>query len=86
MLARIRHRNIVKLYGFCSHEKQTFLVYEFMEMGSLANLLSKDEEAKKPEWEKSINIVKGVAHALSYLHHNCAPPIIHRDISSRTSC
>ncbi|ONH90552.1 hypothetical protein PRUPE_8G060800 [Prunus persica] len=33
-------------------------------------------------WSKSVNIVKGVAHALLYMHHDCLPPIVHRDISS----
>ena len=44
-LANIRHRNIVKLYGFCSCSKNSFLVYEFMEKGSLRNILSNKEEA-----------------------------------------
>ncbi|KAG5560647.1 hypothetical protein RHGRI_003843 [Rhododendron griersonianum] len=35
------------------------------------------------DWSKRVNVVKGVAHTLSYLRHNCAPPIIHRDISSK---
>ncbi|MBA0614584.1 hypothetical protein Godav_014861 [Gossypium davidsonii] len=34
------------------------------------------------DWIKRENIVKGVAHALSYMHHDCNPPIVHRDISS----
>ncbi|KAI8566735.1 hypothetical protein RHMOL_Rhmol02G0065000 [Rhododendron molle] len=82
-LTEIRHRNIVKLYGFCYHEKHTFLVCEYMERGSLANVLSREKDAKELDWSKRVNVVKGVAHALSYLHHNCVPPIIHRDISSK---
>ncbi|KAK7246992.1 hypothetical protein RIF29_41867 [Crotalaria pallida] len=39
-------------------------------------------EAKELDWRKRVNIIKGVAHALSYLHHDCTPPIVHRDISS----
>jgi serine/threonine protein kinase len=34
------------------------------------------------DWDKRINLIKGVANALSYMHHDCSPPIIHRDISS----
>ncbi|KAI8558633.1 hypothetical protein RHMOL_Rhmol04G0111300 [Rhododendron molle] len=41
-----------------------------------------DEEAKELDWPKRVNIVKGMAHALSYLHHDCTPPIVHHDISS----
>ncbi|KAG5548004.1 hypothetical protein RHGRI_013634 [Rhododendron griersonianum] len=81
-LTEIRHRNIVKLLGFCSHTKNSFLVYEYLERGSLASIFSRDEEAKELDWPKRVNIVKGVAHALSYMHHDCTPPIVHRDISS----
>ncbi|XP_030456535.1 MDIS1-interacting receptor like kinase 2-like [Syzygium oleosum] len=81
-LTEIRHRNIVKLKGFCSHPQHSFLVYEYLDRGSLSTILSNEEEAKKLDWNKRVNIVKGVAHALSYMHHDCIPPIVHRDISS----
>ncbi|KAK3019870.1 hypothetical protein RJ639_004178 [Escallonia herrerae] len=81
-LTEIRHRNIVKLHGFCSHTRHSFLVFEYLERGSLATILSRDEEAKELDWPKRVNIIKGVAHALSYMHHDCSQPIIHRDISS----
>ncbi|KAL6329663.1 hypothetical protein AAG906_026394 [Vitis piasezkii] len=48
----------------------------------LRNILSNDEEAEKLDWNVRLNIVKGVAKALSYMHHDCSPPIVHRDISS----
>ncbi|KAJ6995164.1 MDIS1-interacting receptor like kinase 2-like [Populus alba x Populus x berolinensis] len=82
VLMCIRHRNIVKLYGFCSHAKHSFLVYEFVERGSLRKVLNDEEQAAKMDWDKRINLIKGVANALSYMHHDCSPPIIHRDISS----
>ncbi|XP_030518131.2 MDIS1-interacting receptor like kinase 2-like [Rhodamnia argentea] len=81
-LTEIRHRNIVKLVGFCSHPQHSFLVYEYFDRGSLSTILSNEEEAKELDWNKRLNIVKGVAHALSYMHHDCIPPIVHRDISS----
>jgi len=81
-LNKIRHRNIVKLHGFCLHAKQSFLVYEYLERGSLARILDNVEQAKELDWYKRINIVKGVVNALCYMHHDCKPPIIHRDISS----
>ncbi|XP_022764355.1 MDIS1-interacting receptor like kinase 2-like [Durio zibethinus] len=81
-LSEIRHRNIVKLYGFCSHPKNSFLVYEFVERGSLKMVLRNKDTAMELDWEKRLNVVKGVANALSYMHHDHSPPIIHRDISS----
>ncbi|MFQ6660655.1 hypothetical protein Gotur_029086 [Gossypium turneri] len=81
-LTEIRHKNIVKLHGFCLHNRCMFLIYEYMENGSLFYALSIDDEAVELDWTKRVNIVKGVAHALSYMHHDCNLPIVHRDISS----
>ena len=82
-LTEIRHRNIVKLHGFCSHSQHSFLMYEYFEKGSLHIILTDDGGAKELNWNKRVNIIKGVALALSYLHHDCSPPIVHRDISSK---
>ncbi|KAL8264174.1 hypothetical protein R6Q59_022304 [Mikania micrantha] len=82
VLTNLRHKNIVKLYGFCLHNKCNFLVYEFMERGSLFCALSSSELAVEVDWMKRVNIIKDVAHALAYMHHDCSPPIVHRDISS----
>ncbi|KAL6324940.1 hypothetical protein AAG906_019848 [Vitis piasezkii] len=71
MLSRIQHRNIVKLHGFCLHNKCMFLVYKYME-----------KEVVQLDWIKRVNVVKGIANALSYMHHDSTLPIIHRDISS----
>ncbi|MCD9641578.1 hypothetical protein HAX54_027806 [Datura stramonium] len=81
-LVNIRHRNIVKLYGFCSHSRHSFLVYELLEGGNLSQNLSNEDRARDLNWLKRVDIVKGVANALCYLHHECSPPIVHRDLSS----
>ncbi|XP_057503776.1 probable leucine-rich repeat receptor-like protein kinase At1g35710 [Actinidia eriantha] len=82
-LTEIRHRNIVKLYGFCSHPRHSFLVYEFLDGGSLGKVLTTEDQVVEFDWIKRVNAVKGVANALSYMHHDSSPPIIHRDISSK---
>ncbi|XP_070029628.1 MDIS1-interacting receptor like kinase 2-like [Nicotiana sylvestris] len=76
------HRNIVKLYGFCSNAQHSFLVYKCVERGSLFSILSNEVESKNLDWLKRMNIIKGVAFALSYLHQDYSPPIVHRGISS----
>ncbi|XWS44292.1 hypothetical protein CRYUN_Cryun15aG0032400 [Craigia yunnanensis] len=81
-LSEIRHRNIVKLHGFCLDQRIMFLIYEYMERGSLSSVLKNDVEAVELDWSKRVDIVKGTAHALSYLHNDCALPIVHRNISS----
>ncbi|XP_023752897.1 probable leucine-rich repeat receptor-like protein kinase At1g35710 [Lactuca sativa] len=80
-LTNIRHRNIVKLYGYCSHACHSFLIYEYLEKGSLGSILRSDVLAKELDWLKRINIVRAIANGLAYMHHECSPPIIHRDIS-----
>ncbi|KAF5475936.1 hypothetical protein F2P56_007690 [Juglans regia] len=82
VLTAIRYRNIVKLHGFCVHKECRFLIYEYMERGSLFCILRNVDEAMELDWSKRVNIIKGIAHALSYMHHECIPAIVHRDISS----
>ncbi|KAG6391746.1 hypothetical protein SASPL_149505 [Salvia splendens] len=82
VLSQIRHRHIVKLFGFCLHQRSMFLIYDYMERGSLFSVLKYDDEAVELTWKKRVNVVKGIANALSYMHHDCNPPILHRDISS----
>ncbi|GAU14430.1 hypothetical protein TSUD_249700 [Trifolium subterraneum] len=82
-LTQIKHRNIVKLYGFCSHPRHSFVVYEFLEGGSLDNVMRLDTQATMFDWKKRVNVVKGVTNALYHMHHGCSPPIVHRDISSK---
>ncbi|XP_050220821.1 MDIS1-interacting receptor like kinase 2-like [Mercurialis annua] len=81
-LAELRHRNIVKLHGFCSRGSHAFLVYEYIRRGSLGKMLSSENGCEELDWEKRVRIIEGVAQALSYMHHDCVPPIVHRDISS----
>ncbi|GMI93693.1 MDIS1-INTERACTING RECEPTOR LIKE KINASE2 [Hibiscus trionum] len=82
MLSEIRHKNIVKLHGFCLHDRCMFLIYEYMARGSLFRVLADDTEAVELDWIKRVKIITDTASALSNLHHDCHPPVVHRDISS----
>ncbi|CAH1416665.1 unnamed protein product [Lactuca virosa] len=53
-----------------------------MENGSLFCAPSDSEIAVELCWVKRLNMIKQIAHALAYMHHDCSPPIVHRDISS----
>lgn len=79
-LAGIRHRNIVKLHGYCCQTQLKLLVYAYMENGNLGQILH-GEGAKNLQWRSRCEIVEGIAHALAYLHHDCSPAVVHRDIS-----
>ncbi|KAK3197891.1 hypothetical protein Dsin_021306 [Dipteronia sinensis] len=79
-LGNIRHRNIVKLYGFCYHQGSNLLLYEYMARGSLGELLHGASGGL--DWQTRFKIALGAAEGLSYLHHDCKPRIFHRDIKS----
>ncbi|KAJ0053484.1 hypothetical protein Pint_01680 [Pistacia integerrima] len=81
VLKDVRHRNIVKLHGFCSKRGCMYLVYEYVKRGSLRKVLYELEGKVELDWAARVKIVRGVAHAIAYLHHDCSPPIVHRDIS-----
>ncbi|XP_023514475.1 MDIS1-interacting receptor like kinase 2-like [Cucurbita pepo subsp. pepo] len=82
MLKEIRHKNVIRLHGYCLHKRCMFLIYEYMERGSLFWVLSNDKEAEELDWKKRLNVIRGVSHALSYIHHDCITPIIHRDVTT----
>ncbi|WOL02244.1 hypothetical protein Cni_G10963 [Canna indica] len=79
----IKHRNIVSLYGYYIAPQFNLLIYELMPHGSLDTLLhGKSREQKPLDWATRCRIAVGAARGISYLHHDCIPHIIHRDIKS----
>nr|QEQ56113.1 kinase protein 2 [Hordeum vulgare] len=81
LLARLHHRHLVNLKGFCVERKERFLVYEYMENGSLKDHLH-SSGTKALSWQTRLQIAMDVANALEYLHFFCNPPLCHRDIKS----
>ncbi|KAK9042101.1 hypothetical protein V6N11_017180 [Hibiscus sabdariffa] len=83
LLGRLRHRNIVRLLGYVHNETDVLMVYEYMPNGNLGTALhGKQAEKVLVDWVSRYNIAVGVAQGLNYLHHDCYPPVIHRDIKS----
>lgn len=80
-LGKIRHRHIVKLLGFCSNQEINLLVYEYMHNGSLGDLLH-GRKGGHLHWETRYQIAIEAAKGLCYLHHDCCPLIVHRDVKS----
>ncbi|KAJ6764658.1 LEUCINE-RICH REPEAT RECEPTOR-LIKE PROTEIN KINASE PEPR1 [Salix koriyanagi] len=81
-LSVVRHRNIVRMGGYCIKDGYGFIVTEFMPGGTLFDVLHRHEPRMALDWETRYRIALGVAQALSYLHHDCVPQIIHRDVKS----
>ncbi|XP_022724670.1 LOW QUALITY PROTEIN: receptor-like protein kinase HSL1 [Durio zibethinus] len=80
-LGKIRHKNIVKLWCSCTTRDCKLLVYEYMPNGSLGDLLHGNNGCLL-DWQTRYKIIVDAAEGLSYLHHDCVPPIVHRDIKS----
>uniref|UniRef100_A0A0C9RRJ5 non-specific serine/threonine protein kinase n=1 Tax=Wollemia nobilis TaxID=56998 RepID=A0A0C9RRJ5_9CONI len=80
-LGKIRHRHIVRLLGFCSNQETNLLVYEYMPNGSLGELLH-GKKGGHLHWDTRYKIAVEAAKGLCYLHHDCAPLIVHRDVKS----
>ncbi|XP_058101046.1 leucine-rich repeat receptor-like serine/threonine-protein kinase BAM3 [Magnolia sinica] len=80
-LGRIRHRNIVRLIAFCSNKDTKLLVYEYMPNGSLGEVLH-GKRGGCLKWDVRLKIAMEAAKGLCYLHHDCSPLILHRDVKS----
>ncbi|KAI7743210.1 hypothetical protein M8C21_020566, partial [Ambrosia artemisiifolia] len=78
----IKHRNLVSLQGYSLSPSGNLLFYDYMENGSLWDLLHGPLKKKKLDWDTRIQIALGAAQGLAYLHHDCSPRIIHRDVKS----
>jgi len=82
VLAELQHKNLVGLQGFCSHQNDTLLVYEYIKNGSLDNILFDDSKGNALNWEQQYNIIHGIAKGILYLHEDSSMRIIHRDLKS----
>ncbi|KAM1033119.1 hypothetical protein TB2_036151 [Malus domestica] len=80
-LGKIRHKNIVKLWCCCTARDCKLLVYEYMQNGSLGDLLHSSKGGLL-DWPTRFKIALDAAEGLSYLHHDCVPAIVHRDVKS----
>ncbi|XP_027361754.1 receptor-like protein kinase 2 [Abrus precatorius] len=80
-LGSIRHKNIVRFLGCCWNRKTRLLIFDYMPNGSLSSLLH-ERTGNSLEWELRYRILLGAAEGIAYLHHDCVPPIVHRDIKA----
>lgn len=81
-LGDIKHRNIVPLRGYYTAPHFNLLIYDLMPNGSLDTYLHGKSTEKTLDWPSRYKIAVGAARGISYLHHDCIPNIIHRDIKS----
>ncbi|XP_042425672.1 proline-rich receptor-like protein kinase PERK4 [Zingiber officinale] len=81
IISRVHHRHLVSLVGYCSAGSQRLLVYEFVPNNNLEyHLYGKGIPVMN--WSTRLRIALGSAKGLAYLHEDCHPRIIHRDIKA----
>ncbi|CAL5369707.1 unnamed protein product [Camellia sinensis] len=82
IISRVHHRHLVSLVGYCISEHQRLLVYDFVPNDTLHCHLYAGEGRAVMDWATRVKVAAGAARGIAYLHEDCHPRIIHRDIKS----
>ncbi|XP_021719487.1 putative receptor-like protein kinase At4g00960 [Chenopodium quinoa] len=82
LVAKLRHKNLVKLLGFCVAPEEKILVYEFLSNSSLDKFIFGQTKQASLNWQIRCNIIVGIARGLLYLHEDSPLKVIHRDLKS----
>jgi len=83
LVAKLKHRNLVRLIGVCLEQQERLLVYEFVPNRSLDLILfGTDNREQQLSWEQRYKIINGIARGLQYLHEDSQLKVVHRDLKA----
>ncbi|PAN38650.1 hypothetical protein PAHAL_7G187000 [Panicum hallii] len=80
-LAKVRHKNIAKMLGFCYSDGEVSIMYDYLQMGSMQDLICAHQKFTMA-WKDRVRIAMGVALGLAHLHHDHTPQVLHRDLKA----